>query len=102
MVSSSVTTLCTMSAIRVADELGAVLAGRAEATVLRARIEHLAAQDPPVTVDFAGLLTVSPSFADELFAKLDPDLIESGEVVFEHVPAGVASIARFVRSGRGS
>lgn len=89
-----------MAAIRPADEIGSVLAGRGEATVLRARIEQLAREDPPVTVDFSGVITASPSFADELFAKLDPGLIEGGEVVFEHVPPSVASIARYLRSVR--
>lgn len=89
-----------MSSIKAADEIGQVLTGRSEAAVLRTRVEQLAAQDPPVTVDFSGVITASPSFADELFAKLDPALIENGDVIFEHVPPSVASIARYVRSGR--
>jgi hypothetical protein len=91
-----------MPTIRPADELGSVLAGRAEATVLRTHVEHLARSDDPVIVDFAGVLTASPSFADEFFAKLDPALLEDGRVVFEHVSASLAAIARYARASRGT
>lgn len=95
-------TLAPMATIRPADDLGPVLAGRGQATVLRRRIEQLARKDEPVTVDFGGVLTASPSFADELFAKLDSALVEDGQVVFENVPASVSAIARYVQAGRGT
>lgn len=88
-----------MATIRPADDFGGVLTGRSEAGLLRARVEQLA-KDEPVTVDFDGVLTASPSFADEFFAKLDPELIEAGSVLFENVPASLAAIARYVRAAR--
>lgn len=91
-----------MATIRPADELGPVLAGRGQATVLRRCVEQLARKDSAVVVDFAGVLATSPSFADEFFAKLDATLIEDGGVVFENVPASVTAIARYVRAGRGT
>jgi hypothetical protein len=97
-----VSTLPIMTTIRPADELGPVLAGRGEAAALRAHVEQLVRSDGRVTVDFTGVLAASPSFADELFAKLDPALIDAGSVSFEHVPASLAAIARYVRAGRGS
>ena len=51
-------------------------------------------------VDFTGVITASPSFADELFAKLDSALVADGRVTFANVPASVAAIARYVRAGR--
>jgi hypothetical protein len=47
-----------------------------------------------VTVEFSGTLSPSPSFADELYAKLDPSLIEHGRVIFENVSPSLAAIAR--------
>ena len=91
-----------MATIRPADELGPVLAGRAQATVLRRRVEQFVRSGEPVVIDFDGVLTASPSFADELFAKLDSALVEDGQVVFENVPGSVSSIARYVRAGRGN
>jgi hypothetical protein len=89
-----------MTTIRPADDLGSVLAGRSQAAVLRARVEQLARTDPPVVVDFVGVLTASPSFADEFFAKLDPEVVRSGQIVFENVPASISAIARYVNRGR--
>jgi len=89
-----------MTTIRPAEELGSVLAGRGQATVLRARVERLVSQDAPVIVDFVGVLTASPSFADEFFAKLDPELLDGGQIVFENIPASLAAIARYVLLGR--
>ena len=89
-----------MTTIRPADEFGSVLAGRSQAAILRARVEELARVDPPVSIDFDGVLTASPSFADEFFAKLDPALLEDGRIAFEHLPASIAAIAHYVRLGR--
>jgi STAS-like domain of unknown function (DUF4325) len=91
-----------MTTIRPADELGSVLAGRGAAAVLRARIEQIAHRGDHVTVDFEGVLSASPSFADELFAKLNRELVDDGRVVFENVPASLVAIARYVRESRGS
>jgi hypothetical protein len=80
---------------------GPVLTGRSHAAAIRQRVEAMAAT-APVVVDFRGVTVLSPSFADELFAKVDPDLIESGAVRFEHMSVGVQSIARYVIDGRRS
>lgn len=80
---------------RPADEYGPVLAGRGSAGRFRAQVEKLA-ERAPVVIDFDGITTVSPSFADELFAKLSPDLIEDGNVRFENMGDGIDAIARYV------
>jgi hypothetical protein len=86
--------------IRAADELGPVLSGRFQAEELRARIEEAAGAGVGIVVDFAGVEAMSPSFADELFAKLPADLVESGQVRFEHLDEDLTSLARFVVEGR--
>jgi hypothetical protein len=91
-----------MTTIRPADELGSVLAGRGQAEVLRARVEQEARRNPPAIVDFEGVLTASPSFADELFAKMAPSLLDEGRVVFENMPPSISAIARYVLTGRRS
>jgi hypothetical protein len=87
--------------IRLADEFGPVLVGRSTAERIRLRVEEAArATAEPVVVDFETVLTVSPSFADELFAKLDPELRQSGRVEVRGMSPGLESIARFVVAGR--
>lgn len=81
-----------------ADELGPVLAGRSAAAVLRARVERLAEQGP-VVVDFAGVVAASPSFADEFFAKLEPQT-SAEAITFINVSPSLNAIARFVTHGR--
>lgn len=85
--------------IRPADELGPVLAGRSLAEALRNRIEELASREH-VVVDFEGVEAVSPSFADEIFAKLPPELVESGRVRFEHIDAALENLIEFVTATR--
>lgn len=89
--------------IRLADEFGGVLLGRSNAEQIRNRIESAArGSDEPVVVDFQGIITVSPSFADELFAKLDPALRESDRVEVRGMSPALKSIARYVVAGRPS
>jgi anti-anti-sigma regulatory factor len=89
--------------IRLADEFGGVLLGRGNAEKIRNRIETAArGTDEPVVVDFEGIITVSPSFADELFAKLDPTLRQSGRVELHGMSPALESIARYVVAGRPS
>jgi hypothetical protein len=89
-----------MSTVRPADEVGPVLAGRSQAEGLRIQVERLASQSARVVVDFSGVAAASPSWADEFFAKLDPDLVAQQRVQFANVPRGLAAIARFVKKGR--
>jgi anti-anti-sigma regulatory factor len=87
--------------IRLADEFGPVLVGRGTAERIRLRIQDAAHTDGEgVILDFEGVLTVSPSFADELFAKLDPSLRQSGQLRVQGMSPGLESIARFVVAGR--
>jgi anti-anti-sigma regulatory factor len=89
--------------IRLADEFGGVLLGRSNAERIRNRIEDAArGTDEPVIVDFEGVITASPSFADELFAKLDPMLRQSGRVEVRGMSPALESIARYVVAGRPS
>lgn len=82
------------------DEFGPVLTGRAEAAHLRVTLEGAASRGDVVTVDLEGVLTMSPSFADELFAKLDPALVD--RIRFEHVAAPIEPLIAFVRRGRSA
>ena len=84
--------------IRPADDVGPVLTGRAVAALLRARVEEAVRDGDSVVVDFRGVEAVSPSFADELFAKLPGELAE--RVQFENVGTDLAALRRYVISGR--
>ncbi|HUA10599.1 MAG TPA: STAS-like domain-containing protein [Solirubrobacteraceae bacterium] len=89
--------------IRLASEFGAVLLGRTSAEGLRTRVERAArAGNQHVVLDFEGVITVSPSFADELFAKLDPAVRRSGHLEVRGMSDALASLARFVEAGRPS
>src|SRR4051812_19332276 len=85
--------------VRPADEQGPVLASRGRAARLREEIEAALEAGEVVTVDLAGVETVSPSFADELFAKLAPHA-EAGALHFVHVPRAIKPLVRFVVEGR--
>jgi hypothetical protein len=84
--------------IRPADELGPVLAGRGLAAALRARVEASLKSEGSVVIDFAGVESMSPSFADELFAKLPAPHEE--RVKFEHLSDDLQSLVQFVIEGR--
>jgi anti-anti-sigma regulatory factor len=58
--------------MRPADELGPILASRSRAQDLRHRLETEIRDGGTATLDFSGVEMMSPSFADELVAKL-PD-----------------------------
>lgn len=68
--------------LHLAEELGPVLVGRTDAARMRDRVLD-APDDGGAVVDFAGIEVVSPSFADEFFAKLPAPLLESGQVRLE-------------------
>jgi hypothetical protein len=84
--------------IRPAEDFGPVLTGRSAAAGLRQRIEVEAMEGDGVVIDFEGVEAVSPSFADELFAKLPTEF--SDRVRFENVGSDLAALMRFVISGR--
>lgn len=85
--------------ISLAERTGPVPSGRGQAEVVRAEIETELGRVDEVTVDLTGIVAMSPSFGDELFAKL-ADEIAAGRVRFENVAPSVASLARFVTAGR--
>lgn len=68
--------------ITVVDVVGPVLSGRSSGALLREQIEELARQQFRVVVDFDGVEVATPGFADELFAKMAPLLVETGRVRF--------------------
>jgi hypothetical protein len=87
--------------ISLAREFGSVLVGRSTAARIRGRIESAARKgEGPVVLDFSSVLTVSPSFADELFAKLPPDLRTSDRIRLDGMTPALESIQRFVVAGR--
>ncbi len=67
--------------LRIADQLGTDLSSRHRAAELRASlVEIVEAQGRRCEIDFAGVRSVSHSFADELFAVL---VVERGESWFQ-------------------
>jgi hypothetical protein len=88
--------------IKPAAELGSVLTSRSIAEELRLRLVEIAGRGERVVVDFDGVEAMSPSFADEIFAKLPAELVESGAVRFENLDEDLLTLMRFVLAGRAS
>lgn len=86
--------------VRPADQLGSVLTGRTVAARLREDVERELAAEGTVTIDLEGVEAISPSFADELFAKLPRDAVLDGRVKFEHLDESDSALAKFVMAGR--
>lgn len=86
--------------IRPADDLGSILSGRAVAADLRETVERALDSGQRVVIDFSGVDIISPSFADELFAKLPQVAVASGRVRFVNLDDDLGSLARFVAAGR--
>lgn len=85
---------------RPADEFGSVLTGRSVAASLRAEIESELAAGKTVVVDFSNVAVLSPSFADELFAKMPGSAWESARLRAEHLDDSIARFARFLIASR--
>jgi hypothetical protein len=86
--------------IELASEFGPVLTGRALAADLRESIRSCLAAGDAVILDFAGIEAISPSFADEVFAKLPADVAGRGRVHFENLDDDAAAMARVVVENR--
>jgi len=86
--------------IRLLDEHGPVITGRSVATRIRERIESETQSGDEVVVDFAGVLAISPSAGDEIFAKLQTSNAAGGHVRFVNMPEAVEALARFVIANR--
>jgi anti-anti-sigma regulatory factor len=87
--------------ISLVEEHGSLLAGRFLGLELRQQVEEHAGNGE-VVVDLAGVEMVSPSFADEFFAKLDSQLVGSGRVRLINVRPDLEEIIRTVSAGRGA
>lgn len=88
--------------IRPAERAGEALVGRDDAAELRHEVERRLGRGEHVVLDFAGTAAVSPSFADELLAKLPAGALADGRVVVEHLDTGQQALARMVTAARHS
>lgn len=87
--------------VKLAEGHGAVLAGRTQAISLRESLVRELDETGVVVLDFAGVETVSPSFADELFGRF-VDSVGEDRVRFENLNPHLLSIARVVRRDRSA
>jgi hypothetical protein len=71
---------------RLAETAGTLLGGRPLAAAVREAVAARAQAGEVVVVDLEGVDAMSPSFADELFAKLSPELLASGRVRINVTP----------------
>jgi len=90
---------CEMQTIRPSDTLGPALGGRPVAARLRTQIEQAVRRGSRVLVDFDGAL-MSPSFVDELFAKMSAEVRNSELVEFRGLSEGTQAFVRFTVDGR--
>lgn len=71
--------------LSLAHEAGPFLTGRSEAQRLRESVLGIVQRDGEAVVDLEGVEVISPSFADEFFAKMPEELLDSKQVRFEHL-----------------
>jgi hypothetical protein len=84
--------------VRLADDHGAVLAGRDLAKHIRREVVDRVEHGEDAVIDLDGVVAISPSFADELFGKLPAAVGE--KVRFENVSDHLSAVARMARAGR--
>jgi hypothetical protein len=84
--------------IKLRDQYGSVITGRSLASKLRQEIEAETHGGHDVWVDFDGIVAISPSAGDEIFAKLDRS--GPGRAHFENMPSSVEALAKFVVANR--
>lgn len=85
--------------LRLAETHGPVLSGRAFAAELADEATAEIEKHGVVVLDFEGVDTVSPSFADELFGKLVARL-GSDKVRFAHLSPHLAAVAKMAQLAR--
>lgn len=90
---------CSMR-IRPAERLGAVLTGRSVAAALRVEVEERLKTGEHVVLDFENVAAMSPSFADELLAKLPHEAWKAKRVTVEHLDEDSAAFARILIANR--
>jgi hypothetical protein len=91
----------TQQMISLANRFGPVLAGRLQAMTVRQEIERELLSGVDVVVDLNGVVTMSPSFADEIFGKLAKET-NSGRLRFEHLSAHIEGVAQTAAAGRST
>lgn len=84
--------------IKLRDAYGPVITGRSLAAKLREQIETETRLGHDVCVDFDGIVAISPSAGDEIFAKLDPEALSHAH--FQNMPGSIEALARFVVANR--
>jgi STAS-like domain of unknown function (DUF4325) len=84
--------------MRPADKLGPILASRGLAAQLREELESEVSNQGGAALDFEGVETMSPSFADELLAKLSPTTREHIEIL--NLSDDLQALAAFVTASR--
>lgn len=84
--------------IKLRNQYGSVITGRSVAARLRHEIEAETHRGHDVWIDFDGIVAISPSAGDEIFAKLDRS--GPGQAHFENVPSSIEALARFVVANR--
>lgn len=88
-----------MEMLRPTDELGPALGGRPSAARIREQIQDAVSAGSHIIVDFDGAL-MSPSFIDELFAKMQPEVRSSDLVEFRGLSEQTLAFVRFAVDGR--
>ncbi len=91
----------TASVIQLQEELGSELIGRHEGARLREDLVRRVGNGR-VIVDLAGIELMSPSFADELFAKLPAVLLRERRVRFTNASGDIRALARAARGIRAT
>lgn len=85
--------------LRLRDELGPELIGRQAGERLRQVVVGRTATGI-VVVDLEGLVLMTPSVADELFAKLPDDVVREQRVRFANASEEIRALARDTRGLR--
>lgn len=85
--------------MKLSEKHGPVLAGRTQAIHLRELLASELREDGVVVLDFDGVETVSPSFADELFGRF-VDAVGEENVRFENLNPHLRTVAEMFRRRR--
>jgi hypothetical protein len=78
------------------DRFGPVLLSRADGARAREAVCELFGRTDHVRVDFSDVEVISPGFADEFFARMPDELLDSGWLVIEHLSPRFGSLHRLV------
>lgn len=84
--------------VRLADRYGAVLNGRSLGESIRGKAMDHVRRGEAVVLDLDGVEAVSPSFADEIFGKLQAEAGDLFEVI--NIGPALKPMANIARAGR--